>query len=232
MSKHLNAFEIEELHEFCYFQSVFHYDTQVELVDHLASAIEEICKNNPALPFQKALEEVNLQFGGHAGFVIVREEKEKALRKKYRIMLWHFVAEYYKFPKIMITLSLFLGIFTALRITENDQWIAGTFLVLFIVFSLFYFWYYFPKYVKIKVEEKHSFLLNQITQKGIVSQTMMFSGGFVSMISYTSHFSTTGSIIFSTIVSLYLVLLYGDCFFIPKKIREHFTEQFPQFKIA
>lgn len=228
----LTTEQIEELHEFCYFQSIFHYDVQVELVDHLASAIEERWKTNPAMPFQDALYKVDQKFGSHAGFVIIRQEKEKALRKKYRRLLWQFVADYYKFPKIMVTLSLFLGIYTALRFTENDQWIAGSLLIMFITFSLFYFLFYFPKYVRIKVPEKHSFLLNEITQKGVVSQTMIFSGGFISMVSHASNFSTTGSLVFSALVSLYMVLLYGDCFFIPKKIHEHFTQQFPQFQMA
>ena len=224
--------QIDELHEFCYFQSVFHYDTQVELVDHLASAIEEIWKTNPALPFQKALEHVNQQFGGHAGFVIIRLEKEKALRKKYRKLLWQFVAEYYKFPKIMISFMLFLGIFTALKFTENDQWITDSLIIMFFVFSLGYLLYYYPKYIKIKVPEKHTFLFNEIAQKGVLSKTMAFGGGFISTMTHTSHFTTFGSLFFSTIVSLFLVLLYGDCFFIPKKIREHFEEQFPQFVIV
>lgn len=224
--------QIEELHEFCYFQSVFHYDTQIELVDHLASAIEELWNDNPALPFQDALYQVSDQFGNHAGFVIIRQEKEKALRKKYRRLLWQYVADYYKFPKIMVTLSLFLGIYTALLFAENDQWIAGSLLIMFFTFSLFYFFYYFPKHVRIKVPGKHSFLLNEITQKGVVSQTMIFSGGFISMVSHASNYSTTGNLVFSTLVSLYLVMLYGDCFFIPKKIHEHFKEQFPQFQMA
>lgn len=224
--------QIEELHEFCYFQLVIHYDTQVELVDHLASAIEELWETNPTFSFQDALYQVSAQFGNHAGFVIIRQEKEKALRKKYRRLLWQFVADYYKFPKIMVTMSLFLGIYTALRFTENDQWIVSSLLIMFITFSFFYLLYYFPKYVRIKVPERHSFLLNEITRKGVVSQTMMFSGGFISMVSHASNFSTTGSLVFSALASLFLVLLYGDCFFIPKKIHEHFKEQFPQFQIA
>lgn len=228
----LSPEQIEELHEFCYFQSVIHYDTQVELVDHLASAIEEIWETKPSMSFEKALEQVNQQFGGHAGFFSIRQEKEKVLRKKYQRLLWQFVADYYKLPKIMITLVLFLGIYTALRFTENDQWITGSLSVLFIVFSLGYFLYYFPKYVKIKVPEKHSFLFNEITQNGVISKTLSFSGGFVGMISHATHFTTLWSIVFSFLISFFLVLLYGDCFFIPIKIREHFSQQFPQFILS
>jgi hypothetical protein len=225
----LTSDEIENLYEFCFFRSVFHYDVQVEIVDHLATAIEKLWETKPELPFEEVVYMLGEQFGGDLGFAIIKKEKEKALRKKYRRLLWQFVADYYKLPKIMITISLFLGIFTALRYTENDQSIIGSLFILFIAFSLFYFLFYFPKYVRIKVPEKHTFLLNEITQKGVIYQTMMFSGGFISIISHPSDFSTTGSIVFSAFISLYLVLLYGDCFFIPNKIREHFEEQFPQF---
>ncbi len=229
MIKKVSPKELEELHEFCFFRSVVHYDMQVELVDHLATAIEERWNTNPKLPFQKALEQVDQQFGGHAGFVIIREEKEKAMRKKYRRLLWNFVAAYYKFPKILITFSLFLGIFTALQFFGNDLWIVSSMVIMFFAFSLFYFLYYFPRYVKIKVEAKQSFLLNQITLKGITSKTMLLSGGFVSSLSHISQFSMFQSVLFSTLASLFIVLVYADCFFIPKKIHEHFSAQFPQF---
>ncbi len=222
--------QIEELHEFCYFQSVIHYDTQVELVDHLASAIENLWETNPTLSFQNALYQVSAQFGNHAGFVIIRQEKEKMLRKKYRRLLWKFVADYYKFPKIMVTMSLFLGIYTALRFTENDQWVLAPLVSLSWIFSIFYVFYYFPHKIKIKVSKGHQFMLNEINRTGIASKTfLLLNGSMFGIIRHPTHFSLTGSLVFSALVSLYLVLLYSDCFFIPKKIHEHFEEQFPQF---
>ncbi len=225
--------QIEELHEFCYFQSVFHYDTQVELVDHLASAIEELWETNPTFSFQDALYQVSAQFGNHAGFVIIRQEKEKALRKKYRRLLWQFVADYYKFPKILVTLSLFLGIYTALRFTENDKWVLAPMVLLSWIFSIFYVFYYFPRKIKIKVSEGHQFMLNEIGRTGLASKTMLLlNSSLYPIIRNSVHFSTTGSLVFAALASLYLVLLYGDCFFISKKIHEHFKEQFPQFIVA
>ena len=64
-----------------------------------------------------------------------------------------------------------------------------------------------------------------------------YGGGFgglaVVMANHSqSHFSNIASLVFSAIIALYAVLLYGNCFYVPKKIREHFTEQFPQFVIS
>jgi len=222
--------QIEELHEFCYFRCVFHYDVHIEIVDHLATAIENLWETNPGMPFEKAMYQVGEQFGGDLGFSTFRHEKEKALRKKYRRLLWQFVADYYKFPKIMITLLLTFTLYTALYYSENDQWIVVSLVALFSGFSLFYGLYYRPKHVQIKTEKGYSFLLNDISIKGVLSKTGTgFGGYFIFIATQHAHFSTAGSIIFSILVSLYIVLLYGDCFFISKKIREHFKEQFPQF---
>ena len=229
----LTAEQIEELHEFCYFRSVWHYDVQVEIVDHLASAIEKLWETNPTLPFDEAMYLVGEQFGGDLGFATIKQEKEKALRKKYRYLLWQFVADYYKFPKMMITLLLTFTSYTALYFSENDQWIIISLVSLFFGFMLFYNIYYRRKHFQLKVKEGYSFLLEEISIKGLLYNSGIgFGGVFIHEAQQQVDFSTAGSVIFSTLISLYLVLLYGDCFFIPKKIREHFKVQFPQFIIA
>lgn len=231
--RELTTEQIDVLFEYCYFRCVFHYDVQVEIVDHLATAIENLWETNPEMPFDEAMYLAGEHFGGDLGFSTFRHEKEKALRKKYRRLLWQFVADYYKFPKIMITLLLTFTLYTALNFSENDQWIVVSLVALFFGFSLFYGLYYRPKHVQIKTEKGYSFLLNDISIKGVLSKTgTSFGGYFIFMATQHAHFSTVGSIIFSVLVSMYLVLLYGDCFFISKKIHEHFKEQFPQFVIS
>jgi len=225
--------QIEDLHEYCYFRSVSHYDVQVEIVDHLASSIEKLWETNPELPFDEAMYLVGEQFGGDLGFSTYCHEKEKAVRKKYRRLLLQFVADYYKFPKIMITLMLTLILYSALYFTKDDQSIIVTLLATYFVFSWFYSFYYRPKFVHIKTKKGYSFLLNEISINGLRYETGIFFGGyFIQQATRQTHFSSTGRVIFSVLVSLYLVLLYGDCFFIPKKIREHFIEQYPQFIIS
>jgi hypothetical protein len=222
--------EIDNLHEYCYFRGIFHYDVQVEIVDHLASAIENLWETNPEMPFEEAVYKLGEQFGGDLGFAIIKKEKEKALRKKYRRLLWQYVGDFYKFPKIIITLMIILSLSTALHFTENDQWIFILSFVLFIGLSLFYNSYYKRKYLQFKIKEGYTFLLSEISFKGVLYYTGITCGGiFFNAATHEAHFSTVGSIIFSVFISMYLVLLYGDCFFIPKKIQEHFSEQFPQF---
>jgi len=70
--------QIEDLHEYCYFRSVFYYDVQIELVDHLASSIEKLWETNPELPFEEAIYLVGEHFGGDRGFETIKREKEKS----------------------------------------------------------------------------------------------------------------------------------------------------------
>lgn len=227
----LSPEQIGDLHEFCYCHSVWHYDVQVELVDHLATTIEDLWKNNPGIPFDKAMRQVGNQFGGVLAFATIRQEKEKALRKKYRRLLLQFVADYYKFPKIIVTILLTLSFYSALFFSENDQWIIIPLVVVFYSFLVFYSLYYKPRYVQTKTKKGYAFMLNEISMNGLLYKLGTgFSGISISLISHAkTHFSTTGSLVFSVLISFFLVLIYGDCFFVPKKIREHLQEQFPQF---
>ena len=229
MKKLLTTAQIEELHEYCYFRSVFHYDVQIEIVDHLATAIEKLWETNPEMPFEEAIYLVGEQFGGDLGFETIKKEKEKTLRKKYWRLLLKFVGEYYKFPKIMITLMLTLTLYTALYFSENDQWIIVSIVVLSFASSLFYRLYYFPKFIKIRTTKDYSFLLNKISLEGLLSMPAGFVWLIVGVVQQKVNFSTVSCIVLSVLISFYIVLLYGDYFFISKKIKEHFEEQFPQF---
>lgn len=222
--------QIEELFELCYYRSVNYYEIQIELVDHMAAAIENLWETNPEMPYEEAMYMIDEQFGGNLGFASIKEAKEKALRKKYWRLLWKFAGDYYKFPKIMITIMLTLTLYTAFYFSENDQWITVSLVVLFVSFSLFYRLYFFPTFVKIKITKGYSFLLYEVARIGLRSKTELFI--LVVLFFFANHqihFSTLASILLSVLIPLYFVMLYGDYFFISKKIREHFEEQYPQF---
>ncbi len=55
MTRTITTEETKKLFKFCHVHFVYHYDLQVELVDHLASSIEEQWETNPELSFEEAL---------------------------------------------------------------------------------------------------------------------------------------------------------------------------------
>lgn len=72
--------QIEFLFLFVEKKSVRWYDLQIEVVDHLASGIENEMQANPTLSFDKALEKVYKGFGIF-GFSKIVSEKQKYLKR-------------------------------------------------------------------------------------------------------------------------------------------------------
>jgi hypothetical protein len=228
----LSPNEIDDLFAFCQNNMIPYYDIQVELVDHLASSIEKIWLTNPDLSFQKALNQVSDDFGGRQGFLRIKNAKKVALRKTYSLLLWKFVAEFYKLPKIILTSSFALLFFIALGLHDNDQWLIILLLGGFVCFSIFYLFVYFPKHLKLRIPNGKKFWLSMLSERFLIRIPLYLGNVFVLLMKQEYHFSTLGAILFSVMVSFFFVLIWCDCFYIPKRINEHFEEQFPQFEIA
>ena len=232
MKREITHEQIDELYEYCFFRSVSHYDVQVELVDHLASAIETLWGQNPELSFDQALQQVSVQFGGDVGFFKIIRSKRSMLRRKYRKLLWNFILEYYRFPKVIFTILLTLLVSGSLHFLKNDNLLVLPLLVSMVIFSIFYQLYYYPRYLKIKLPSDMKFILVEIAQGFLISKPIYWIGLWMPFALKYFNFSTPGILVFSLLCSFALVSFWGDCFYIPRKIREHFEEQFPQFAKA
>ena len=108
--------QIESLFTFCRRHFVYYYDVQVELVDHLANAVESEMKTNPKLSFENALDKVHGGFG-IMGFAPLVAEKEKMAVIKGRRLLWNFFKIQFKWPKILFFILITSFLFT---IFSND----------------------------------------------------------------------------------------------------------------
>lgn len=102
------------LYEFTRQHYVEYYDLQTELVDHLANSIEEQWQENPKLFFETAL---NIEFKkfGIFGFMDVVEKRQKALSKKYYKLIWKHFIEFFKLPKIILTIFLIQLVYLILK---------------------------------------------------------------------------------------------------------------------
>lgn len=105
----LTDLEIESLFKFTQKKFVHYYDLQVELVDHLASSIEDEIDENPTLSFEQALQKVYKRFGIF-GFAKVVQEREEALRKNNNRIWWRAVKEFFTIPKVALTAALFFSV--------------------------------------------------------------------------------------------------------------------------
>ncbi len=103
----LDKEQIDTLFDFCRKHFVHHYDVQVELVDHLANAIEEKMALDKNVSFETALDKVYAGFGVF-GFAGVVSAKSVSLEKQYRKLKWKLFLSYFTLPKAAFTVCIFL----------------------------------------------------------------------------------------------------------------------------
>lgn len=147
----LTAEQIDVLFIFTKKHSVKHYDVQVELVDHLANAIEEQWKTNPNISFEKALQKEYKNFGvfGFSGLV---EQKQTALQNHYWEVIKKEIRSFFSIPKIILTVALFYVLFQFYSNPTNlgeQVWFG---LEVFVLITTLIVWIY--QYIKIKNSHK------------------------------------------------------------------------------
>lgn len=114
MERRLTNEHIEQLFAFTKKHLVEHYDVQVELVDHLANAIEDQWKANPNISFEDALEKEFKKFGVF-GFTGLVEQKQNELHKYYNKKMWKEIVQFVSIPKIILTVCLYFILYNFLK---------------------------------------------------------------------------------------------------------------------
>jgi len=222
---------IEQLYKFTRQHFVEHYDVQTELVDHLANDIEQIWKENPTLTFEQARDNSFKKFGVF-GFMNVVEEKQKQLGKKYRKVLWKYVKEWFKLPKIILTTSVFLFFYYFIQIPIGLYIVGGSLFIL-VILDLFFV-------TKLKKE------FNKRTKKNNkkwMFEDMIFNvasfGGIMVASNLPQIFnhiektpSNSGALLISLILTLTIIYSYITLVVIPKKAEELLEEHYPEYKLA
>jgi hypothetical protein len=233
MSKKVTPEETKALFGFCHKHYVSQYDLQIELVDHLASAIEEQWKENRDLPFQKALMNSFGKFGIY-GFSKIKKQKEKELNRKYNKVLFDYFFEFYRWPKLLMTLAFTFLFLTILQITGNGVWVMSAYFVGLIIFIGLYYYLIFPKKYKIQTVSGKSFLilkrLKDVQLAGVFIVQLPIQGyQFWNIFEFNSiqNIWALGAISFFTVGLT--IFIYGNFFYLPQKIRGHFMAQFAEF---
>jgi hypothetical protein len=235
-ARKLTPEQIDDLFAFCEEQDVPYYDVQIELVDHLANAIEQKWINKPNLPYEKALWAIFDQFGP-SGFRKIRKSKEKELRKKYNRMLWQYIGEFYKLPKIILTFALTLSLFVFFRMWENN---LDTFLLLLFPFLIFMIVLQIlqNKRSKIQLIPGRSFLLYDHLMWIKSSLNTSYHVPTVSLIFYIEYLKKTNfynghnlyfEFAIACFIAFFLVFLVGMNLYLPKRIKTDFIREYPQF---
>ena len=166
----LTTEEIAELYKYCERKNVLYYDIQIEIVDHMATAIEEKRKINPDLPFKQALEEVHASFGSF-GLQEIVNSKTSAMSKQYGKIRRQLMWSYFTFPKIALTFLLVVVCITMERLLPVSL-LPYTLIVMgcFILYSCIY-----HEILKRKLRK-------QQRQKLLMTDSQYFDFGFIYLI--------------------------------------------------
>jgi len=205
----LSAEQIKQLFDFTKKHYVEHYDVQVELVDHLANAIEDQWKENPNILFEDALQTEFKKFGIF-GFTGLVEDKQSQLHKHYNKMLLREVLRFISIPKAIITIAMYLCIYFLIKNTGS---IGEVITLSFLVISFLFFMVDGLRFVfKMKKEQKkqgRSWLIQSVAFSVFSLPTVGLSGGYFSIVNQffaqNSNISNSG-IHFLTIFVVFQII--------------------------
>lgn len=207
MEKRLNNQQIEQLFTFTKKHFVEHYDVQVELVDHLANAIEDQWKENPNILFEDALQTEFKKFGVF-GFTGLVEQKQAALQNHYSRLIKKELIAFFSVPKIIFSAALFYILFQIFS-NPNEWMVANDYLVLIGIVAITVVVFVYQR-VSFKTPKKW---LIQNTANYLytlpISLLIYFRFGFTTSTLTPSLFKVLFSTTISTLYILFLIVLYS-----------------------
>ena len=226
MDKRVNAEQIDRLYTFTRQHFVEYYDLQTELVDHLANAIETLWQTKPQLTFDEALQIEFKKFGVY-GFSDVVAERQKALGKRYMKLMARYFKDFFKLPRIILTIALFAVTY------KLFEFFPPAYIPVILILEGFSFY----RVIKLKKIYK---LKTAATGKRWLLEEMIYRGGSAMAVAGMAiqfmHFSLKDNMhqIFIVFMALVFVLSllhsYIALYIIPAKAQEHLSAAYPGYK--
>ena len=236
-ARKLTPNEIEGLFLFCRKRKVKYYDVQLELVDHLATSIEEIWRTQPEIPFQDALTKIYLSFGVH-GFLNMGKAKKRELRKKYDRLIWTYLIDFYRLPKIIFTVFLVVTLFFIFKSVSDLVMLNLAFLAFAFAALLTYYTINYRRKIKIDLIQKKSFLLLDYSNTMAVSMigsiflpfdVVLLATSFSNILGYQIPPSNLTYLVLSFFYVLALLVVWVSWVYLPQRIKADFIREYPLF---
>jgi hypothetical protein len=138
----LTTEQIDYIFDYVASHDIKWYELQVELTDHMVTSMEEFWEKDPELTFHQVKYYAEDKFGRN-GFKVIEEERIQILRKEFRRAQLKMIAEYFKFPKIILGILLaFLAFKASFYFDEPVKFVAILFgLLAVLIIPAFYSFY-------------------------------------------------------------------------------------------
>ena len=110
--------QVGKLFDFVKSKFVRFEDLKYELVDHLASSIEDLQNQYPEMTFDKGLKETYSRFP-ITGFTNFVAEKQKALSRYWMRKFFSYYIEFFKLPKIILLVAIAFSVWTMFQLIPH-----------------------------------------------------------------------------------------------------------------
>lgn len=226
----LTTGQIEKLFAFTRQHFVEWYDLQSELVDHLANAIEQEWLQNPNRTFEEILNNEFKKFGVF-GFMDVVEERQKFLNRKYTRLIWSYYREFFGLPKIILTVALFIGLHTIIKLTADSD-VFPTIVVSFFLISGFFT---FKKRYHLKQKVKKTgvkWFFEDITMNRVSLSLFFLPSVVINLCTlFQNNFEPSQwSLIFGEIAFVLMgLLVFVQLMIVPKRVAEDLERTYSEY---
>ena len=233
--KKLTDTEIEKLFVFTKKHYVDYYDLQLELVDHLSNGIEVQWQEEATLSFNDALQKEFKKFGIF-GFTDLVAERRSKMGKRYNKLILTILKTYITFPKVIVSVMLFLATYLVLRsLPYYNFFVVGFILIpLFIMFCKTII-YRIKRRKAIKAGKKTWMFEEIIASYGHTIALLQLSIHLPQFINKTRDsiiHTQLGLMFVSVILVFFLLAMYVILFVIPSKAKEHIMTAHPEYGLV
>lgn len=173
----LTSTQLSEIKDFIHSRGFTHIEVEMEILDHVASAVESKLEANPNKSLTKAIQEVHAGFGV-MGFSTIEDEKSKFFHKLIKNELWKALKSYIMGEKIWISILFMIFITAVYLIFRSDKVIIRLFPFILGIGTIVYT--YSTGYRKFKKWRSKSLMLSLAGTPLLIIQPNF--GNFIGMI--------------------------------------------------
>lgn len=223
---------IAKLYKFTQNHYVDWYDLQTELVDHLANDIEEIWKENPSFSFEKA-RDISFKKFGVFGFSSIVEQKQKALNNEYWKAIFKEFRQFFKLPKIILTLFFGIGTYLVFSMFNNGYFIFSLFLFTMVFYPIYKFISIGRKMKNRRKETDKIWLLDGALMQTGIAPFIIFCPYFTIFDNFMKPSFTQNQLIFlSVIFVLFNLLFYISTEIVRPNMQKKMVKLFPEYALG
>lgn len=232
MDNQLNHQELQTLEAFIDSKNVPYLDVKIEVIDHFASAIEEMRIEDPSLTMESGMQKVFSKFP-ITGFALWQLEIEERLKAVFLKNYFTLLKSFFTLPKIALTISLFLCFWLMYSVMNPtiSIWLLA---IIAIVTSIYYeltvkLKYKFREHQKFKFVALKSYYDRQwIFMSPIYFVIWMFYVLFRDLGDWSA--SSSYAIIMALVTTLLLVIFYITQYEMPKGLEKILHKRYPMIQ--